>query len=81
MALARPVIGQTCAAVEETKRARRKSRGRVTLSVPVNFYPRDAIYNEAVEMQTRLHFLRTYETYPRIIQARPIVRIHSIFRL
>lgn len=42
---------------------------------------RDAIYNEAVEMQARLHFLRTYETYPGIIQARPIVRIHSIFRL
>lgn len=49
-------------------------------SGPTKFV-RDAIYNEAVGMQTRLHFLRTYDTYPGIIPASPIVRIRSIFRL
>lgn len=58
------------------------SKGRnVSPTFPVNFYPRVSIRNKVVEMQTRLHFLHTYETYPRIIQTRPIVRIHPIFRV
>lgn len=57
-----------------------KSGAKRVAIVSSKFLP-TAICNEAVEMQMRLHFLRTYETYPQIIQARPIVRIHSIFRL
>jgi hypothetical protein len=40
--------------------------GQHESSSPTKFL-RDAICNEAVEMQTRFHFLRTYETYPGII--------------
>lgn len=44
----------------------RKSWGRnVSLSVPVNFHPRDAIYNEAVEMQAR-HF--TFSARTKLIR-------------